>query len=248
MNPGRASMRYHLTVVAFAAAILSSVIISAPASAATLDVTVTCSSGTVTATPSSVAVTPGDLVRLINNTGGNLIAAGSNITPDPLSISDTGGTTGTFTVVQNGFVPLNVVTGVCPVGGAPAFGSLQLASGGGGGSSSGAVAAPQTFELALAPADGTTCTNSSQSGLSGTWMTLPGANDCTPPASKPNAKLLGWSTSPTFPVAVAQQQINNGWGAYETFNDAGQLTGVFIPAGGATLVSAAGKLYAIWSE
>jgi hypothetical protein len=42
--------------------------------------------------------------------------------------------------------------------------------------------------------------------------------------------------------------VDNGWGAYETFNDAGQLSGVFIPAGGATLISAAGKLYAIWSE
>jgi hypothetical protein len=77
---------------------------------------------------------------------------------------------------------------------------------------------------------------------------LPEANDCTPPASKPNANLLGWATSPNFPVSIAKRQVDNGWGAYETFNDAGQLSGVFIPAGGATLISAAGKLYAIWSE
>jgi len=114
--------------------------------------------------------------------------------------------------------------------------------------SSSSSAAPQTFELSLTPADGTTCANSSESGSAGTWVNVPAANDCAPPASKPNATLLGWATSPDFPVAIAQRQVDNGWGAYETFNDAGQLTGVFIPAGGATLVSAPGKLYAVWSE
>lgn len=119
---------------------------------------------------------------------------------------------------------------------------------GGGGSSSDSTAAPQTFELSLTPTNGTTCRNSSQPGIAGTWVNLPAANDCTPPATKPNAKLLGWATSSDFPVAIAKRQVDNGWGAYETFNDAGQLTGVFIPAGGATFVSAAGKLYAIWNE
>lgn len=121
-------------------------------------------------------------------------------------------------------------------------------TGGGGGSSSAPAATPQTFELSLTPTDGTTCTNSSQSGSAGTWVNLPAANDCTPPASKPNANLLGWATSPDFPVPIAKRQVDNGWGAYETFNADGQLTGVFIPAGGATFLSAAGKLYAIWNE
>lgn len=107
---------------------------------------------------------------------------------------------------------------------------------------------PETFELALTPTDGTVCASTSQSGLAGIWMTLPGTNDCTPPASKPDAKLLGWATSPDFPVAIAKRQIDNGWGVYETFNVDGQPTGVFIPAGGSTLVSASGRLYAIWSE
>jgi hypothetical protein len=107
---------------------------------------------------------------------------------------------------------------------------------------------PQTFELTLATEDGSTCSNSSQIATAGTWVTLPGDNDCSPPASKAGATLLGWATSPNFPVSIAQRQIDNGWGAYETFNDDGQLTGVFIPAGGATFVSASGELYAIWSE
>jgi hypothetical protein len=101
--------------------------------------------------------------------------------------------------------------------------------------------------LSLNPQDGTTCTNSSESGTGGTWITLPGASDCTPPASKPGATLLGWATSPDFPVEIAQRQVDNGWGAYETFNADGQLTGVFIPAGGATFLSGSGNLFPIWS-
>lgn len=51
-----------------------------------------------------------------------------------------------------------------------------------------------------------------------------------------------------FPSATAQRQVANGWGAYETFNDNGQLTGVFIPAGGYTAVTGDTNLYPIWSE
>jgi hypothetical protein len=120
--------------------------------------------------------------------------------------------------------------------------------GGEGGMSSTPTAAPQIFELSLAPEDGTVCSKSSEAGTFGTWLALPGANDCTPPAIKPNAKLLGWATSPDFPVAIAKRQVDNGWGAYETFNDSGRLTGVFIPAGKAAFLSGPGKLYTIWSE
>jgi len=104
------------------------------------------------------------------------------------------------------------------------------------------------FEIALTPTDGTTCVNSRESATGGVWLTLPGADDCTPPASKAGATLLGWSTTPDFPVAIAQRQVDNGWGAYETKNEAGQLTGVFIPAGGYTLLSNDTNLYPIWSE
>jgi hypothetical protein len=107
---------------------------------------------------------------------------------------------------------------------------------------------PQTFELSLTPSDGAACSSSSQSGSGGTWVTLPGANDCTPSSAKNGARLLGWATTPDFPVAIAKRQVDNGWGAYETFNSDGQLSGVFIPAGGATFLSAAERLYTIWSD
>ncbi len=125
--------------------------------------------------------------------------------------------------------------------------AIALASSSSDGSSS-AAPRPTTFEFPLVTADGTHCTSSSQTGVRGTWMTLPAATDCTPPPSKPNVKLLGWATSPDFPVTLAARQINNNWGTYETFGPAGDLTGVFIPAGRSALVTGGTTLYAIWSE
>ena len=78
-------------------------------------------------------------------------------------------------------------------------------------------------------------------------MLLPGAEVCT--TSSPNSPtLLGWGTDPNFPVDIAQRQVDNAWGAYETYGDDGQLTGVFIPAGGYTAVTNDTNLYPIWSE
>jgi hypothetical protein len=114
--------------------------------------------------------------------------------------------------------------------------------------SGGLSSSPQTFSLQMVSENDAVCSKSSEIGNAGTWITLPNANDCTPPATKQSAKLLGWATTPNFPVAIAQRQVDNGWGTYETFNSDGQLTGVFIPAGGATFLSATGNLYSIWSE
>jgi len=106
---------------------------------------------------------------------------------------------------------------------------------------------PAVVELTLSPTDGTVCTSRGESGAVGTWLSLPSGNDCTPPATTPNALLLGWATTPDFPLAIAHRQVDNGWGAYEIFNDEGRITAVFIPAGGATQVSSAAALYPIWS-
>ena len=126
------------------------------------------------------------------------------------------------------------------------------AGGGGGGGSdgvSGAVEVPAPLvDISLTPTDGTTHSNSGESGIDGGWLTLPGANDCTPPAAKTGATLLGWATTPDFPVAFAQRQVSNGWGAYESYNDEGQITAVFIPAGLATFLSGSNTLYAIWNQ
>jgi len=84
----------------------------------------------------------------------------------------------------------------------------------------------------------------------GSWIELPGAGDCTitPRTGDEDPSLLGWATQEDFPVEIAERQVANGWGAYETFNNDGQLTGVFIPAGGYTAVTGDTNLYPIWSE
>ena len=121
--------------------------------------------------------------------------------------------------------------------------------GGGGGSSTSSSSAPRTETLSLMNEDsGGTCVNSNVTGTYGTWVDLPAASDCTAPASKPGATLLGWATTPDFPVEIAQRQINNGWGAYQMTNADDQITAVFIPAGGPTELTAPGNLYPIWSE
>jgi hypothetical protein len=127
--------------------------------------------------------------------------------------------------------------------------TITVSSSGGGAGSASEIAAPAPpVNIELTPTDGTTCTNSAQSGTAGGWLNLPSANDCTPPAAKAGATLLGWATTPDFPVAIAQRQVNNGWGAYESYNDAGQITAVFIPAGQAIFLSGANTLYAIWNQ
>lgn len=120
---------------------------------------------------------------------------------------------------------------------------------GGGTSSDAAPSTPVEASLSLdLAASGASCTSgSAATGVVGTWLSLPGADDCTS-TTTPNAKLLGWATKADFPVEIAQRQIDNGWGAYELFNDEGQMTAVFIPAGGATFVSASTSLHPIWAS
>lgn len=106
---------------------------------------------------------------------------------------------------------------------------------------------PATMSLQLGEGAGAAvCANDAPVGYTGTWMTLPGQADCHK-ADAPNAKLLGWSTSAAFPVAIAQRQANNGWGTYELTDADGNVTAIFIPAGWGTFVTGANSLYPIWS-
>ena len=124
-------------------------------------------------------------------------------------------------------------------------------SGGPGGnsntSSSATVSQPVPATLALdLAASGASCTEGSAvSGVAGAWMKLPAADACTS-TTRPGAKLLGWSTSASFPVALAQSQVNKGWGAIDdTFNG---VRMIFIPAGQSTFVSGSNSLHPIWAS
>lgn len=104
------------------------------------------------------------------------------------------------------------------------------------------------YTLDMAVPHDSRCAASEISAVRGEWVTLPSKESCYASGDNPQLVLLGWSTLSDFATEIAQRQVDNGWGAYETFDDNGRLTGVFIPAGGATLVTAPGRLYAIWSN
>jgi|TARA_B110000285_G_C15049459_1_gene576178 hypothetical protein len=63
--------------------------------------------------------------------------------------------------------------------------------------------------------------------------------------ARSNVVLLGWSTSPNFPVVRAQDQINRGWGVIDEENSGVRM--IFIPSGMSTFVSSSNTLYPIWS-
>lgn len=116
-------------------------------------------------------------------------------------------------------------------------------------SSSTSASAPALETLTLAVSTGTTtCTGGSPTGYSGAWLQLPAADACsqTGPNANPNAKLLGWATSPLFPVVVAQATVDaKSWAIDNYFYG---MRMIFIPAGGWTFVSGSNNLYPIWSN
>lgn len=102
-----------------------------------------------------------------------------------------------------------------------------------------ATAPTPTFALNSSSADRGSCWPT-VSGASGTWVRLT-ASGCTPPSGRNGATLLGWATSPHFPVARAA----NGVVVDEVF---GGVRMIFIPINGYTLLSGDNTLYPIWSE
>lgn len=129
--------------------------------------------------------------------------------------------------------------------------SVQIGSSGGSSSAASAPLTPATLSLGIdtaSAAGGAVCkSGSSATAYSGQWLTLPGQSDCSLP-SVPTATLLGWATTADFSVAIAQRQADNGWGTYQTTNDAGEITAVFIPAGHGVLVSGNNSLFPIWAK
>ncbi|CAB4691635.1 unannotated protein [freshwater metagenome] len=133
--------------------------------------------------------------------------------------------------------------------------TINITVGSGGGSSSSDSSTPsvetstpsvETLSLSLA-ASGATCTGGNPTGYAGTWLTLPSADQCTQsgPTAKSGAKLLGWATSSSFPVARAQAQVDKKWGVIDEVIDGERM--IFIPGGMATFVSGSNNLFPIWS-
>ena len=84
----------------------------------------------------------------------------------------------------------------------------------------------------------------------GTWLpvlTSVDTENLTGRSTPDGHDLLGWSTDKNFPVDIAQRQVDNNWGAYETHDDDGRITSVFIPVGHHANITSDTQLHAIWS-
>lgn len=174
----------------------------------------------------------------LTNATGQVSRSGSSCSGGGCNIAR--GTSSTFTLVSSGNLSLTGGTTTNP-----ATITLTVSGGGSTGSNTSAVPAPV---FTLTTSQTTTCSVPAVTGDSGTWVPLPKASECTPPAPHAGATLLGWSTVSDFPVAIAQRQVDRGWGAYELIDSNGVSTGVFIPAGGYALLSASTTLIPVWSK
>ena len=96
-----------------------------------------------------------------------------------------------------------------------------------------------TFTLTSNSTDRGTCWPT-VSGLSGAWVQLTDAG-CTPPSGQESATMLGWATSPDFPIDRARNQVV----VDEEFNG---VRMIFIPVNGYTLLSGDNTMYPIWSR
>lgn len=163
--------------------------------------------------------------------------------------------TSVFSVATIGAAPLPAGSYVFALsgggGGNPSYpigGDVPVTIAAGGGASTGTTAntpVPVSLDLDLA-ASGASCKAGSASpAVMGAWMTLPAASDCTS-TTRPNARLLGWSTNADFPVDVAQSQVDKKWGAIDEVFDGVRM--IFIPAGQATFVSGPNSLHPIWAN
>ena len=88
----------------------------------------------------------------------------------------------------------------------------------------------------------------SQSSILGSWRQLPASADVVGVGENAGKTFLGVATREDFPVAIAQRQVDNGWGAYEIYDADGRLASGFIPAGKSLHLTAVPRLHAIWSQ
>ena len=205
------------------------------------DVTASGSNSSTTLSTSTISTAVNSVFSIQNNGSDTLTVAnltGSVSWFGPSCIS----TTCTIPPTSSKSLPVTS-QGTVRVGNA----TLTIGSGGGGTDSSSTESAPtETLSLAVA-ASGATCTGGNPTGYAGSWLTLPGADQCSQsgPTAKSGAKLLGWATSANFPVARAQAQIDKKWGVIDEVIDGQRM--IFIPGGMATFVSGSNTLFPIWS-
>ena len=193
------------------------------------------------------------------NTGGSAITGYTvTATPGGATCSTTGATSCTVTGLTNGTAYTFTVTATNGVGTGAASNASSAVTPGDPSPTPEPTPDPAPQEppppqpvlesVSLNMGNGYFCDSASVTAFVGTWVDLPTSGSCRSVTGLAASRLLGWATTPAFPIEIAQRQVSNGWGAYEIFDVNGRLSAVFIPAGGATLISAGGGLYAIWDN
>ena len=114
--------------------------------------------------------------------------------------------------------------------------------------SGGSGAAPATVDITLDQITSEVLRAWASTATVGSWKELPESSEIIGVDENAGKTFLGAATTPDFPVDIAQRQVDNGWGPYETFNEDGELASVFIPAGGWMAISNSTRLFAIWSD
>lgn len=148
----------------------------------------------------------------------------------------------------------NYVAGVYAVGSnvyAATLGGLStgtISSGGAGAGGGSARAVPQVVSVDLDLEAAELPASWSQSSILGSWRQLPASADVVGVGENAGKNFLGVATREDFPVAIAQRQVDNGWGVYEIYDADGRLASVFIPAGKSLHLTAVPRLHAIWSQ
>ena len=208
----------------------------------------------------SVTLSPGDTFDVTNTNGSeNCETSAQNVLATPLPNggiilpSGLSGDVQTFTIKSNATPGSTYTVKWSKLVNSVRLGlTLTITIPGGGGGGGGDAAEPESVPVAMslslgASAGGAVCAEGSfEQGMSGQWMRLPAQGDCSLP-SRPGAKLLGWSTSASFPVAIAQRQADHKWGTYEMVDADGTVTAIFVPAGWGVFVTSANDLYPVWS-
>lgn len=204
----------------------------------------------------AVLIGPGGGIGIVGLVGQDPLTRNGNPVAPQTTISDPklswGLWSGTY-VVPAGQTSTRFAVQALTWGRDPSFGNLlddvKLMAGGppplvggdnSGGRGAGSSTAPaRTFTLRWVPSEPGACWPT-VSGVGGTWVQLT-VGSCASPTGPYGATLLGWATSPNFPVARAADGV-----AVDADVDGVRM--VFIPVDGYAFLSGDNTLYPIWTK
>jgi hypothetical protein len=130
-------MRRSVTTLSIAVALATPIALASPATAAPVTVTVSCTAGPLSASPSSFSAGIGDVITVSNASGGSFTVGTTTATGNGTLIVNSASNTFTVTSGSGGQLVFNPIGG-----GACTTGAVNFTAGGSNGTSSGDSSAP----------------------------------------------------------------------------------------------------------